>query len=143
MSRFANLPLAVRLGTAFGLLAVALVAITAISVNVFSSFDNDVDDLANQHVRATVIAGDLGQRVQAVGQLTAEHLYVNDGELANDDANVKGLVAEGKGAIADGKKLAPLVKGTTAQAELDTFNATANAWGDAVGKAIALSRKET
>jgi methyl-accepting chemotaxis protein len=143
MSRFANLPLAVRLGTAFGLLAVALVAITAISVSVFRSFDDDVDRLAGDDVRATVLAGDLGQRVQAVGQLTAEHLYVYDGDVKNQDRLAGTIDSVGKGAIDDGKKLAPLVKGTAAQSALDRFNATAGTWGDAVTKAIALSRKET
>jgi methyl-accepting chemotaxis protein len=143
MSRFANLPLSVRLGTAFGLLAVALVAVTAIAVSVFHSFDGDVNDLARRNVRATVIAGDLGQRVQGVGQLTAEHLYVYDGDLVHQDEVAKTIGAMRDAAIADGKKLAPLVQGTPAQASLDDFNATASRWGDDVGKAIALSRKET
>ncbi|WP_051324618.1 methyl-accepting chemotaxis protein [Candidatus Solirubrobacter pratensis] len=143
MSRFANLPLAVRLGTAFGLLAVALVAITAISVNVFRSFGGDVDRLTGTGMRATVLAGDLGRRVQAVGRLTAEHLYVYDGDLKSQDRVAAAVDSLGKGAIADGEKLAPLVRGTAAQRVLDRFNATAGAWGDAVAKAIALSRKET
>jgi methyl-accepting chemotaxis protein len=143
MPRFANLPLAARLGAAFGLLAAALVAITLISVNLFHTFDDRVGELSSQDVRAVALAGDLGQRVQAVGRLTADHLYVYDGDLKNQDRISQSLKTTGDGAIADGKQLTPLVKGTSAEAALDDFNAAVQPWGDAVGKALALSRKET
>jgi methyl-accepting chemotaxis protein len=143
MPRFANLPLAVRIGSAFGLLAVALVAITVISVNLFNSFDGRVAELADNDVRAVALAGDLGQRVQAVGRLTADHLYVYDGDLKNQDRIAQTLGTLANGAIADGKKLAPLVKGSDAEAPYDDFNTAVQAWGTSVRKALALSRKET
>jgi methyl-accepting chemotaxis protein len=94
-------------------------------------------------VHAAVLAGDLGRRVQGVGRLTAEHLYVYDGDLKSQDRVAATIGAAGKAAIADGKKLAPLVKGTPAQPALEAFNATASRWGDAVDRALKLSRKET
>src|SRR5262245_19129775 len=72
MPRFANLPLAARLGAAFGLLAAALIAVAAISVNVFSTFDDDVDQLAQHNVRAVQLAGELGRHAQEIGRLTAD-----------------------------------------------------------------------
>ena len=73
-------------------------------------------------MRAVALAGDLGQRVQAVGRLTADHLYVYDGDLKNQDRISQSLNTIGDGAIADGKKLTPLVKGTSAETALNVFN---------------------
>jgi methyl-accepting chemotaxis protein len=143
MSRFANLPLAARLGAAFGLLAIALLLVTVTAVRVFGQFGHDTDRLAHDKVRAVVLAGDLGQRVQAVGQLTAEHLYVYDGDLKNEDRIAATINSVDNGAIADGKKLGPLVKGTAAAAPLARFNTTATRWGAALTKALKLSRTET
>ena len=65
MSRFANLPIAVRLGAAFGLLALALLAVTLIAVHAFGTFRDDTQKLADRDVRAVAVAGELGQNVQA------------------------------------------------------------------------------
>ena len=43
MSRLANLPIAVRLGAAFGLLALALLAITLMATHAFGTFHDDTD----------------------------------------------------------------------------------------------------
>ena len=141
MSRFANLPLAARLGAAFGLLAVALLLVTVTAVRVFGQFEHDTDGLA--HDNAAVLAGDLGQRVQAVGRLTAEHLYVYDGDLESQDRIAARIDTVGNGAIADGRKLAPLVEGTSAAAPLAQFNRTATRWRAALRKALRRSRHET
>src|ERR1044072_3187630 len=85
MSRFANLPIAVRLGTAFGLLAVALLAITLLATRAFGIFHDDTERLEQRDVRALAVAGRLGQDLQGVGRETAEHLYVHDGDLKAQD----------------------------------------------------------
>jgi hypothetical protein len=61
--------------------------VTATAVSVFGTFERDTDRLAKQNVRAVVLAGDLGQRVQTVGRLTADHLYVYDGRTRSPRAS--------------------------------------------------------
>ena len=47
MSRFANLPLAVRLAAAFGLQAVALLLVTVLALDAFGMFRDEVDELSD------------------------------------------------------------------------------------------------
>jgi hypothetical protein len=82
MPRFANLPLAVRLAAAFGLQLIALALVTLLAFEAFGSFKSEVRGLAERDVRAVSIAGQAGQKVQAIGRLAAEHLYVDDGDAA-------------------------------------------------------------
>ncbi len=74
MSRFANLPIAVRLGVAFGLLALSLLTITLLATRAFAIFHDDTQRLEQRDVRALAIAGQLGQDLQGTGRETAEHL---------------------------------------------------------------------
>jgi methyl-accepting chemotaxis protein len=85
MSRFASLPLAVRLAAAFGLQLVALALVTLLAFEAFGSFKHEVRGLAERDVRAVSVAGQVGQQVQAIGRLAAEHVYVYDGDLAAQD----------------------------------------------------------
>ena len=85
MARFANLPLAVRLAAAFGLQLVALALVTLLAFEAFGSFKQEVRGLASRDVRAVSLAGQIGQKVQAVGRLAAEHVYVYDGDLRNQE----------------------------------------------------------
>src|SRR4051794_1822200 len=143
MKRFANLPLAARLGAAFGLLAVALVLVAVISVSLFRSFDHDVTKLSNQDVQAVALSGDIGQQIQSAGRLIADHLYVFDGDLKTEDQIAKEVHAIHIKAAGEGKQLAPLVKGTPAEATFAEFSKTVNTWAASATKALALSRKET
>lgn len=85
MARFANLPLAVRLAAAFGLQLIALGLVTLLAFEAFGSFKREVRALASRDVRAVSLAGQIGQKVQAVGRLAAEHVYVYDGDVGNQD----------------------------------------------------------
>ena len=66
MSRFANLPLAVRLGAAFGLLALALLLVDRCSAprGVRDVHETRRQGLTARDVRAVSLAGKLGEDVQ-------------------------------------------------------------------------------
>jgi hypothetical protein len=61
--------------------AVALLLVTLLAFEAFGSFKHEVKGLSARDVRA----GKVGQRVQSIGRLAAEHLYVYDGDLSNED----------------------------------------------------------
>ena len=143
MSRLANLPIAVRLGVAFGLLAVALLVITLLATRAFGVFHDDTQKLEERDVQALAIAGQLGQDLQGVGRETAEHLYVYDGDLEAQDelqAVIDELTAK---THADASALTKLVAGTAAEAPARELSAHATTWSALVDDAIRLSREET
>src|SRR5690349_7166868 len=75
MARFTNLPLAVRLAAAFGVQLIALALVTLLAFEAFGSFKAEVKGLAARDVRAVSISGQVGQQVQAIGLLAAEHVF--------------------------------------------------------------------
>ena len=114
MRRFASLPIAVRLGAAFGLLALALAAVTLTATHAFGTFRDDTQGLADRDMRAVAIAGALGQNLQAIGRETADHLYVYDGDLASQDEIAVRVDALRQQAAEDSETLAELSAGTQA-----------------------------
>src|SRR5688572_9243308 len=97
MSRLANLPIAVRLGAAFGLLAIAMLAIALLATHAFGTFRDDTQRLSDRDVRALAVAGQLGQDLQGAGREAVEHLYVYDGDLDTQDkiqANVERMLKQ-------------------------------------------------
>src|SRR3954451_20382283 len=140
MSRFANLPLAVRLAAAFGMQAVALLLVTLLAFDAFGSFNHEIKGLSRRDVRAVSLAGEVGQQVQSIGRLATEHLYVYDGDLENQDR----IAAEARASIADATKdaaeLSALTKGNAAMA---AFSAQATTWGKDLDEALTRSRAET
>jgi methyl-accepting chemotaxis protein len=140
MSRFANLPLAVRLAAAFGLQAAALLLVTVLALNAFGTFGHAVDELSTRDVRAISLAGEVGQNVQSIGRLATEHLYVYDGDLKSQDqiaARIKTMNADAQGEV---KQLAALVAGDP---NIESFSEQATIWGNALNKALTESRAET
>ena len=142
MRRFASLPIAVRLGAAFGLLALALAAVTLIATHAFGTFRDDTQGLADRDMRAVAIAGALGQNLQAIGRETADHLYVYDGDLASQDEIAVRVDALRQQAAEDSETLAELSAGTAPRTRRE-FNARVTAWTARVERALRLSRRET
>jgi len=137
MPRFASLPIAVRLGAAFGLLALVLLAVTLTATHAFGTFQDDTRELAERDMRAIAVVGQLGEHIQGIGRETANHLYVFDGDLESQDdlaARIDALRVE---AAEDGATLARLMGST------ENFNAQVTAWSARVERAIRLSRRET
>src|SRR4051794_32251182 len=143
MSRFANLSIAVRLGVAFGLQAVALLALTLVATHAFSSFHEDTRTLNARDVRALAVAGQLGQELQGVGRETAEHLYVYDGDLKSQDEIQQTIETLAAATRDHASQLTQLVAGTPAEREAQAFTSHATTWHALVEDAVRRSRDET
>ena len=59
--------------------------VTLLAFEAFGSFKHEVRGLAERDVRAVSVAGEVGQQVQSIGRLAAEHLYVYDGDPRAQD----------------------------------------------------------
>src|SRR4051812_4421101 len=143
MAFFANQKLAVRLGVAFGALAVGLLIVAVIGFGQMGSLRSTTADLSHNNLRAEALGGLVNSKSLDVGQETSNHLFVHDGDLKAQDGiqkDIAGLTAEGNAASAE---LAKLVKGTPAAAPYTAFAAAADRYFALDAKAIALSRKET
>ena len=136
MSRFASLPLAVRVATAFGLQAIALIVVTVLALNALGTFRAEVHDLAETDVRAVSLAGEVGQYVQAIGRLSTEHLYVHAGDSAAQQALAAEIEELRADAQADAVRLRTLVRGNTQMARFDEL---VGPWNEALTKALELS----
>jgi len=71
----------VRLGVAFGALALGLVIVAAVAFASAGQNQTALGDLTQNDVAALELAAALGERTQAIGHKTAQHLYVFDGDL--------------------------------------------------------------
>jgi methyl-accepting chemotaxis protein len=140
MSRFANLPLAVRLATAFGAQAIALLLVTVLALNAFGTFRAGVHELSTQDVRAVSLAGKVGQHLQSIGRLTTEHLYVYDGDLKTQDRIAAQIETMGTDAQNDADQLRALVKGNP---RITSFTEQVLAWQKAQNTALRRSRAES
>jgi methyl-accepting chemotaxis protein len=143
MSRLANLPIAVRLGAGFGLLAVAMLAITLLATHAFGSFRDDTQRLSDRDVRALAVAGQLGQNLQGAGRETVEHLYVYDGDLKAQDEIQATFEQMLKEAQAESTELSQLTQGTAAATQAATISKSVTAWGELATEAVKRSREET
>jgi hypothetical protein len=140
MSRFANLPLAVRLATAFGAQAIALLLVTLLALNAFGTFGAGVQELSRRDVRAVSLAGEVGQHVQSIGRLATEHLYVYDGDVKTRDRIATQIEAMATTAQGDAKQLTALTKGNPHMAN---FSEQVLAWDKALNMALTRSRAES
>ena len=143
MSRLANLPIAARLGAGFGLLALAMLAITLTAVQAFGTFRDDTQKLSDRDVRALAVAGELGQDVQGAGREAVEHLYVYDGDLASQDKIQADAEAMLKQTKAESAELTKLLAGTPAAAQAAKIAKASDAWSAKVTEAVKRSRQET
>ncbi len=143
MSRLANLPIAARLGAGFGLLALAMLAITLTAVQAFGTFRDDTQKLSDRDVRALAVAGELGQDVQGAAREAVEHLYVYDGDIASQDNTQADVEAMLKQTKAESAELTKLLAGTPAAAQATTIATASDAWSAKVTEAVKRSRQET
>ncbi|MDA0181213.1 methyl-accepting chemotaxis protein [Solirubrobacter phytolaccae] len=143
MSRLANLPIAARLGAGFGLLALAMLAITLLATQAFGTFKSDTQRLSDRDVRALAVAGELGQNLQGAGRETVEHLYVYDGDLKTQDEIQATFEQMLKKAQDGSTELTKLTQGTAASAQAATIAKSVTAWGELATEAVSRSRQET
>jgi methyl-accepting chemotaxis protein len=85
MSALRNLPLGARLAAAFGALGLGLVIVAITGVVSMSGLSGDTQDLAEKHVTGAELLGANERRAKDNVSLVNRHLYVYDGDLANQD----------------------------------------------------------
>jgi methyl-accepting chemotaxis protein len=143
MSFFANQKLALRLGVAFGALAVGMLAVAAIGFSHMGSLRSTSETLNDEQVGALGFAAAAATHSVDIGQETANHLYVHDGELEVQDeiaVDIAGLTDDTRAAAAH---LGAVVKGTSAEPAYRAFADALDRYLALNAQAIALSREET
>ena len=143
MTSIRNLPLAVRLGGAFGALCVGLAIIAFSGIHSMGGVRHDVELLAHHHLEAAERLGAVGESAKDNVSLTSQHLYVFDGDLASEDKVAEELAANVKANKVDAAKLEKLFMGTDAEPEYAAYAEARGALVDAMQRAISLSRTET
>ena len=143
MQHLRNLRLAVRLALAFGALAVALLLSGGIALQQLGGLEDNTVELSDVDLRATALAGSLGQRAAVIGHQVAQHLYVNDGDIEAQDEEQRTVEALAAANTRDGKALDALLAGTPSEGAMKKFAATRAAFVEDWKRAIALSRQET
>ena len=138
-----NLRLPLRLALAFGALAVGLLLVGSVALQQMRSLETKTTELTDRELRATALAGGLGERAAAISHDIAQHLYVFDGDLKSQDAVMYHIEELAAANARDSAELDKLVAGTPAASVLKEFGATRAAFVENTKKAIALSRQET
>src|SRR5688500_8411300 len=143
MKLLRNLPLAARLGVAFGALGLGLLVVALTAIVSVGRMNGEVETLANDHLRATQLVGAVGQRVKGAGHDVVEHLYVFDGDLEAQDA-LQAVIEESEEANerADAQ-LKRILEGTDAAAPLDAFDRAEAEFFTTAKAALEASRQET
>ncbi|MDA0180682.1 methyl-accepting chemotaxis protein [Solirubrobacter phytolaccae] len=121
MTAIRNLPLAARLGGAFGVLCLALAIVAFAGINSMNNLRDKADELGERHIEAAQHLGYMQERAKDNVSLITQHLYVRDGDLAAEDKILKEIEANWAASKKDGAVIAKLFEGTPAQEELDTF----------------------
>jgi methyl-accepting chemotaxis protein len=143
MSFFANLKLAVRLGIAFGALAVALLLVTFVSVSGLNRLDADAHKLSERDVDALMQLVTLSEDFLATDGDVLRHLYVEDGHLKAQDKTAQKIAAWGEEADEAFAALKPKLESDEGQKTLADFVANYQAFIAAADKAVEQSRQET
>jgi hypothetical protein len=114
MRTLRNLRLSARLGGAFGLVALLLLAIAVLGATRASAVKNDVNDLAQNKMRAAAMLGEMKASIEASMNAASQHLYVYDGDLEAQDALGKKIASDIALGDKNGPELIALMKGTSA-----------------------------
>jgi methyl-accepting chemotaxis protein len=143
MQTLRNLRLSLRLGGAFGLVAVLLLAIAILSASRLAAVRNDVNQLSSHEIRAQALVGQMAERSSATINATTQHLYVYDGDLEHEDALDAEIKADMAKDDADAATLGKLVAGTPAAGPVKAAGVARDAFHAATEHALELSRRET
>lgn len=118
LSVFKNLRLAHRLAMAFGALGVAIIVVAVIGVIGLGSVERKTKEISEVSMPAVELAGHLDARTQTIVLLVSQHLYVFDGQLAEQDRLVAEIKPLREANNVDSERLDPLLDGTPADAKL-------------------------
>jgi len=145
MQTFRNLRLAVRLGVAFGALALGLVTVAAVALASAGQNQSALESISKEDVPALELVSDLGERTQSIAHKTVQHLYVFDGDLEAEDALQAEIEALRAQNTEDGDRLATIVRAAHPEAvdELAEYAAARDAYVTEWSEALERSRQET
>jgi len=143
MTSIRNLPLAARLGGAFGALCLMLAIVSYTGVHSMNGVRDDSRNLAKRHLQIAQLIGAIQQRAKDNMSLAAQHLYVYDGDLHSQDKIEAELKANWAANAADSPKLAALVEGTPLADEFTNYAKLRDTFVKAQKQAIKASRAET
>jgi methyl-accepting chemotaxis protein len=143
MTSIRNLPLAARLGGAFGALCLMLALVAFSGVHSMSGVRGDSESLANRDLRAAELLGAMQRRAKDNMSLVSQHLYVDDGDLAAEDKVLGQLKANWTKNTADSAVLAKLLAGTPADDAYGKYAALRGPFADTQKRAVTRSRIET
>jgi methyl-accepting chemotaxis protein len=143
MTSIRNLPLAARLGGAFGALCLALVVVAFTGVNAMGGLKAEADELATHDLVATEVLGQIQERAKDNVALVAQHLYVFDGDLGTQDELAEELEQQWEHNATDSQKLEKLLAGTPAAAPYAEYAAIRDEMVAAQQETVKISRSET
>ena len=149
MQKLRNLRLAVRLGVAFGALALGLLIVTLVALSSTGNLKTGVGALAVDVPAYSALVGTLEANVPEGAHLATEHLYVHDGDLQTQDEIAQRFEELAQGGTAT---TAAMVKTLSESPDADrraaaegsrALQATYAEYVATARKAIELSRQET
>jgi methyl-accepting chemotaxis protein len=149
MQNLRNLPLAVRLGVAFGALAVGLLVVTLVAFRATDGLEGKVDALAVEVPEYTALVDGVAARLPQEAHLTVRHLYVFDGDVKAQDAEARAFEQLARADEAALDKMVRVLSATGDAASVEAaegveqLQRSYRAYDDATRKALALSRQET
>ena len=143
MTSIRNLPLAARLGGAFGVLCLALAIVAFAGMTALSGLREDADNLGERQLVAADLLGGMQERAKDNVGLIGLHLYVNDGDLAAQDEHFKEIEGNWAKSKPDGAKLEQLFKGSAVEEEFAAWAATRAKMLELQKQALEASRNET
>src|SRR4051812_15795413 len=143
MQRLLNLPLAARLGAGFGALGLALVIVAFFAGSSIGSLKSEINELGSHDVRALSLVSNIGTRYESMGHLTAQHLYVHDGDIAAQktlEAAINALKAANARDLAE---LTPLLDSPEAKAAIGNVDHARAEFKAQDAEALRRSHSET
>jgi methyl-accepting chemotaxis protein len=148
MQTLRNLPLAARLGVAFGALALGLLVVSLVAFRATDNLKTKVDALAVDVPRYTALVDGIAARLPEEAHAAAEHLYVFDGDLEAQDEIAEEFEEFAK---ADEAALASMIEALSATDPesagaadgVKQLQASYLAYLELIRKAIKVSRQET
>jgi len=143
MTSFNNLRLSVRLGVAFGALALALVIAGVVSLNGLGKLDASAKQMSDRDVQALQQLVVISEDFLFTGYLVVRHLYVEDGDLRTQDKTAKEIATFNSEAQEALDALRPRVESAGAKQTLAKFEKAYTQYAAAADKAVEISRQET
>jgi len=132
------------LGAAFAVVIALLAVITVVATTSVGSLQQDVQHLSSgDSGRATRAAGDIESNTQELGHRLAQHLYVYDGDLANQDRVAKEVDRLERSISADLDTLGRLVTAPDGRRAVQAAGAVNRRFQALASRDVALSRRET